>query len=614
MPHPVLISIGGHVAGALVQQLGAVPGLADKVEFHLSPTLPSGRAVAAPDVLARACVVLDEDGAITAQERAFLPESCAVITLPRLDFPILWPAMGNHPAHGDDGRFVPANSLHDLAQAHHRIADEMFRREARCDIRVAGFVLSGFRAERLFHARAHPAGPLLVQIMAQLLGHPAMRALAGDFDTALQAVLPGLDAVFHDAQTPVHAAVAAHFALEWWSAPLACRQDAVMPDRNAWADWHRRMTIPRPAPLLPAPQGIALAASATPVPPPLGPTLAQLHATTVHAAAEMVRVAPFFATAIDPVVARHGAALLSAASARYLAAPCLMVRLDRAVVLGHCGAVLHDGTLVADTLVADDLPFAATPMPMPAADGPRIATPSFLGFASGWAQDPHGITTLLPRLIAYARLRRYEPELRLLLPEPLATAPWLRDMLALLGIGSAITWLDNVAVACTGLVVTTGLHAELIPPAAHLAAQALAALVPLVPPGPKLLYLRSHDTTGRLANAPGVAATLEARGFTLVDADSVPLARRIALLRHATAVVAAQGPALAELAYCPPGAAVLELVGPANPSAQFWSLASCAALRYGYLVGNAVGAPEWGGDYDVSLPMLDHAAALMSAA
>ena len=64
--------------------------------------------------------------------------------------------------------------------------------------------------------------------------------------------------------------------------------------------------------------------------------------------------------------------------------------------------------------------------------------------------------------------------------------------------------------------------------------------------------------------------------------------------------------------FCAPGAAVLELVGPANPHTLFWSLASCAGLRYGYVVGEAVGATSWDGDYVVPAAMLDHAAGVMA--
>jgi capsular polysaccharide biosynthesis protein len=98
-----------------------------------------------------------------------------------------------------------------------------------------------------------------------------------------------------------------------------------------------------------------------------------------------------------------------------------------------------------------------------------------------------------------------------------------------------------------------------------------------------------------------------------VDADRTSLADRIALLRHASAVVAPQGGALAECAFCPEGAGVLELLGPADPSPVFWSLASVCGLRYGYVVGEAQGAATPGSPYQVPLPMLEHAASLLPA-
>jgi len=601
MTRPVLIGIGGHVVSALVEQLGAVPGLAEKVELHLSPEMPGGRAHASAEVLARAVVVLDEAGAMDAGERAALPADAAVITLPRLEFASLWPLMAEHPARpgvpaiaaafGDRIALrvlrapgapaarraaydaVALDGLVQLDRMHAFEAREMFRREAGCDIRIAAMVLARFRRERLFHSALHPAAPLLAHVMAQLLGHPAVAALAdGTFDAQLLAVTPGLEGIFADAQAPVHPAVAAHFGLQWWSPSLPYRQGAHERDFSGWVDWHLRDAAPTTN-MVPAQDPVVL-----------------------HQAAEVVRVAPFFATTIDPKVACHGAALLSEGSGRYNAAACLMTRLAEAVVLGHAATVRQDGPIVVR----------------------RIDPPCFLGFGPGWAEDPHGMTGLLPRLIAFARLRRGEPGLLLLLPDALAHAPWLGEMLALLGIGVAtVVWLADAPAACSALVVVTGFDAEAVSPATHSAAQALAALVPLSPPGqvalPRLLYLRSLITMGRLVNEPMVAATLAAHGFTLVDADHTKLAERIALLRGARAVVAPQGPMLAELAYCPAGAAVLELVGPANPVAQFWSLASCAGLRYGYLVGEAVGAPEWGGDYAAPLPMLTLAAGMMAA-
>jgi capsular polysaccharide biosynthesis protein len=126
----------------------------------------------------------------------------------------------------------------------------------------------------------------------------------------------------------------------------------------------------------------------------------------------------------------------------------------------------------------------------------------------------------------------------------------------------------------------------------------------MAPPGPTRLYLRSAHSAARMKNEPMVAAILASRGFTLVDADQTPLARRIALLRHASALIAPQGGTLAEMAFCPAGAAVLELLGPTDPSPLYWSLASVSGLRYGYVVGEASGA-----GYEIPLPLLEQATA-----
>ena len=73
-------------------------------------------------------------------------------------------------------------------------------------------------------------------------------------------------------------------------------------------------------------------------------------------------------------------------------------------------------------------------------------------------------------------------------------------------------------------------------------------------------------------------------GFVAANADSLDLPSRITLLRGATALVAPQGTALDEMAFLAPGAAVLELTGPADPRARYWSIASVCGLRYGYVV------------------------------
>lgn len=623
MSRPALLGIGGHVVGALVEHLGAVPGLAAAVELHLVPILAGGRPLAAPEVLARAVVVLAEDGAIDPGEQAALPPGCALITLPRLEFETLWPLAAEHPPR-DGVPAVPApfgdriamrvlnsatrpserraaydvvalNTLADLDRLHAFVAREMFRREQGCDIRLAGFVLARFRQERLFHSPVHPAAPLLGVAMAQLLGHPAIAALGeGSHDARLRAVLPGLEARFADCQAPVHPAVAAHFGLAWWNPELRYRQGEAERSFGEWVEWHLREP-PRPV--------------ATPV--PQGPGLAALrdagtlpHVAELHPAAEIARTPPFFATAIDPGIAPHGAALLKPEAGRYALPPTLIAQLEQVTVLGGSGTVLHQGQALADTL-----PHPPPTLPT-APPRQRIAAQALLAFGPGWTADPHGMLGLLPRLVTAARLRRQHPALRVLLPQG-ARAPWLEEMLALLGLGQAVEWLPDEPVACDTLAVTGRLDLAEVSPLVRQAAQALAALVPMAPPGPQRLYLRAAEAAGRLLNEPLVAATLAARGFTLVDPDRIPLAERIALLRQARAVVAAQGAALAEAAFCPEGAAVLELLGPADASPLFWSLASVCGLRYGYVVGEAAGAATHGAPYEMPLAMLDQAATQM---
>ena len=515
MTRRALIGVGGPVVAALVEQLGAVPGLAGRVELHLSPMMDGGRAAVPGDVLARAVVVLDEGGALSAAERAGLAPGCAVLALPRLGFAACWQAGG----------------LEDALRA-------MFAREAGCDVRVAGFVLSRFRRERLFHGPGHPAGPLLEQVMAQVLGHPALLGLVdGAPDAALRAVAPGLAGVFADHAVPVPAAVAAALGLAWWTPPE----------------------------MLAAGRGLA----ARPV----------AERRVVRAAAEVARTVPFFATAIDPAVAAEGAALLSTDSARYAAAETALVALDAAVVLG-CGAVLHDGDVVAGTLAG----LAAAPE----VAGRRVEAPCLLGVGAGWADDPHGMTGVMPRLVLYARLRRQVPGLVLLLPEGLAGQRWLADMLGLLGVGEErVAWLGAAPVACPRLWVCEGLDGRAVAPFVAEAAGALAGVVALEPGRPGALYLHA---AGRLANGAAVAGLLSALGFVVVDVARASLAERIALLRGARVVVAAQGGALAEMAFCPAGAAVVELLGPADASAQYWSIASVAGLQYGYVVGAATEA------------------------
>jgi len=640
----VLIGAGGHVMGALVMAIAAIPGLDGRVDLHLSRTLPGGRAPVPPDVLARAAVLLEEAApwqsatSLTAAERALLPQGCTTITLPRPEFNSLWPLMADDPrnvatpelpmgpiprlfadrlaSHIAQAEPDPdlrraaydatrLDSIIDLQQGHEAELRQMFLREQSCNIRIAAFVLSQFRAQRLFHTAVHPAGPVLHYMMAQILAHPTLPdLLAQPYDTALRTAGAALDDAFSDIQAPIHPRVAAHFALAWWNAGLEYRWLGQGRRFSDWIEWYLRLPAPSPATPQPATE------ATIPAGLPLG-TGDMPGAIALHPPAEIARVAPFFATAIDPAIARHGAALLSEASARYRAAPAMLGMLAGATILGDSGAVLHQQAIVANTLRENADSLRTTLLPARR----HLDGRHFMGFGPHWRDDPHGITGVLPRLVAYARRHRRDPALRLLLPEA-ADAPWLRETLALLNINATqVAWLADEAVVCADLTLTTRLPIDDVAPFAIEAARAAAALVPLSPPGPRLVYLHGDSTCGTPANATQIAATLAARGFAIVEANRISLPERIALLRHATAVVAAQGPHLAGMVFCPPGTAVLELVGPANPRALYWSLASCAGLRYGYVVGEPTGpAPGLNDSYTVPLAMLAYAAGIMRGA
>jgi hypothetical protein len=572
-----VIGAGGAVMQAMLRGLRAVPGL--EVSHDLV-TAATDRAL-----LAGARVVLDEvpapgQSSLPPALRLALAPSCAVIRLPRPALTALWPLAGESAEQREATPFadrlaahiavagaapeeaaaayasVPISALVDLDTA---LADDMqllLAREQGCEVRLAAFVLSQFRTQRLFHAAAQPAGPLLRLALAQMLTHPALAALLEvPLDLALAAAGAVLDHSFAEEEAPVHPGVAAHFALSWWGPALTYRRGERCGDGPAWVGWMLHDARPPPPP------------------PP---------AVTLHAGGVIERVAPFFATWINPEVAPRGAALLEASAARYDAPPMTLATLPEATVNGRSGTLaLH-------------APSGAR----------RLPGTTMLGFGPDWRSDNGGFATLLPRLVAFARLRRRDDAARILLPQG-ADSPWLAEVLALLALSPPeIEWLGDTPVDCDVLLTLSGLDTDAVSPAVAQAARTLAGLVPLGPTRPDRIFLFAGG--GGPGNLGDCAETLTRRGFVAVNADSLDLPSRIALLREATALVAPQGSALDEMAFLPPGAAVLELTGPADPRARYWSIASVCGLRYGYVVGDAAD-----GTYTIPLAMLEAAAAAM---
>lgn len=93
--------------------------------------------------------------------------------------------------------------------------------------------------------------------------------------------------------------------------------------------------------------------------------------------------------------------------------------------------------------------------------------------------------------------------------------------------------------------------------------------------------------TRRVVNEAAVLEALAPFGFETVDPGSLSVAEQIRRFAEAELVVGPHGAGLTNIAFCPPGAAVLELFPPAYVNPCYFALATTVpGLRYRYLVGD----------------------------
>lgn len=105
--------------------------------------------------------------------------------------------------------------------------------------------------------------------------------------------------------------------------------------------------------------------------------------------------------------------------------------------------------------------------------------------------------------------------------------------------------------------------------------------------GPEKIYI-DRGTAGRrpLLNNAEVRSRLEAAGFLSVDPGTLPVREQIALFRDARVIVGAHGAAFANIAFCRPGARLVELLPPAYQPAYFRNLADVAGVEWQAAVGS----------------------------
>jgi capsular polysaccharide biosynthesis protein len=113
-------------------------------------------------------------------------------------------------------------------------------------------------------------------------------------------------------------------------------------------------------------------------------------------------------------------------------------------------------------------------------------------------------------------------------------------------------------------------------------------LPPQPPSGPPLrLYISRSDTEQRrLADEDRLIARLEPLGFTCLTLSGRPLDEQIDLFSRAEVVVGPHGGGLANLVWCRPEVAVVELFAHDYVKPVFWGLCEQLGLRHHHVIGH----------------------------
>ncbi len=119
----------------------------------------------------------------------------------------------------------------------------------------------------------------------------------------------------------------------------------------------------------------------------------------------------------------------------------------------------------------------------------------------------------------------------------------------------------------------------------------LKELVGFDPAARRRLYVSRRDSGARrLLNEDAVIAVMEDLGFDILTLTGMPVERQIRCFAEASCVVGAHGAGLANVMFCPPGAAFCELLMDNYVQWSMRRLASVVPLRYGCVLGREQGA------------------------
>lgn len=306
----------------------------------------------------------------------------------------------------------------------------------------------------------------------------------------------------------------------------------------------------------------------------------------------------------DPGVAPFSRLFRDPGPHAYVAREVVCARLSGGVLLGDSGLVLWRGQVVADTANSGNVARAAgitlrlgpngRPAPIPLDRRSHPGQTLFAAATGRWSDDAGFLAECLPRLVALTRLRATGTALTALVP---ASAPGSIQAraLELLGLGMVEIVGPDQVVTGGQLWLPSGIDPWEPSPLVVEAARALSALVPPgADPTPTRLYLRGRSgVRPPLTGFDALEPVLRQHGFAVVTLADHDLDNRIRLLRGAEFVVAEAAGGLAHIAFCQPGARVLEMFTPASVQPTHYALAALGGLGYGFVVGQHVAEPDF---------------------
>lgn len=229
-----------------------------------------------------------------------------------------------------------------------------------------------------------------------------------------------------------------------------------------------------------------------------------------------------------------------------------------------------------------------------AAPGRRLRGEYFLGFNAAYANYAHWMTDGLPGLLAY-RDGYMERGCRLLLP-PTPAGHFVDQTLDLLGIpGQVVERIaDEVATADT-LYFLSYFNFTHVPDYAVEAQRVLKDTVLGLPaPRSRRIFISRPDSRGRrLLNEAEVVDALSALGVEVVAPGLLSVADQVRAFHSAELVVGPHGAGLVNCGFCEPGSTLLELFSEYTTQGLFWTTASAARMRYGFVAGTSIDQ-DWG--------------------